>query len=78
MPYSLDDIAKLYGHSKSTLKRHIKKKKFKKSAPGKFYNDADVLTLSKLLQFNFSIPTLNISGNTSLELQAHTRSFRAK
>jgi hypothetical protein len=79
MPYSLDDIAKLYGHSKSTLKRHMKdlkdKEKFIKSAPGKFYNDVDVLCLSKLLNFHFPVPVANVPGNPSLEFQARSGSL---
>jgi len=53
--FTIQDVANAYGVSKSTAQRHIKtlkiKKKFKKSAIGKFYNEIDLQNLSILLGF---------------------------
>lgn len=54
--YSLNDIAKMYGVSKQTTRRHIRKlseeKKFKKVSVGMYYTDADVEKLALLLGFH--------------------------
>jgi hypothetical protein len=58
MVFSLKDIAKLYGTSKGTVENHvkilIKKKQFKKTSIGKYYNEVDLKKLSELLGFNLN------------------------
>jgi len=60
--WSLQNIAEQYGASAKTVKRHIeafnkkaeKKKKFKKTAPGHYFNYQDVQTLADILKFPFN------------------------
>lgn len=65
MPYTYKDLTVYFNGSKNTLQRRVgelvKKKKFKKSSPGKSFSEKEALTIAKLLEFTF-IPTFQ-NGN---------------
>jgi len=55
--YSLKEIAKHYGCPHTTTWAHVqelkRKKKFKKTSPGQYYNERELSELEKLLEFKF-------------------------
>lgn len=57
--YSLTQISTMYDASITTTWRHIhqlkKKKLFKKTAVGKYYNEKDVRLLSELMSFKLEL-----------------------
>lgn len=57
MCYTIKNIADAYGVAESTLHSHIsklkKKRLFKKTSLGKFYNETDGKKLAELLGFDF-------------------------
>jgi DNA-binding IclR family transcriptional regulator len=58
MVYDMTQISTGFGFHKSTLHRYLKKlkqeKKFKKESVGKYYSDADITNMAKLLGFAFN------------------------
>jgi DeoR/GlpR family transcriptional regulator of sugar metabolism len=59
MTFSYEDLAKYYGVSRTTFKRHLHKlvesKQFKKTAKGRFFNEPDAVKIASLLGFKITI-----------------------
>ena len=55
MTFSYEDLAKYYGVSKATFKRHLRKlvnsNDFKKTAKGRYFNESDAIVIASLLGF---------------------------
>lgn len=62
MTFTYDEMAKLYGTSRTTFWRHLKKHNFKRTSTGNYFNEVDAKKIAELL--GFSIQKLNETTQT--------------